>query len=246
MNIQIFEGDCLEVIPTLVAGSVDMVLCDLPYGTTSCKWDAVIPFDALWPQYRRVVKKNAAMVFTSSQPFTTKLIASNYDDFRYCWVWEKEQGINFLFSKKQPMKVHEDVPVFYIAQPTYNPQMTKGAPYISGDGCTGETLKGYAKKVVTKNEGWRFPRTVQKFKRETGLHPTQKPLALMEYLVRTYSNEGDTVLDSCMGSGTTGVACVKAGRNFIGVELDPKYFAVAKKRIEGEQNANSLFSSLAS
>src|SRR5208282_2846852 len=198
--IQLYNGDCLTVLPSLPNGSVDMILVDLPYGTTACKWDSIIPLDLLWAEYRRVCKPNAAMVFTASQPFTTKLISSNMDEFRYCWVWEKEQGINFLFSKKQPMKVHEDVCVFYIAQPTNNPQITKGAPYMSGDGCTGETLKGYAKKVVTKNEGWRFPRTVQKFKRDTGLHPTQKPLGLMEYLVRTYSNKGDTVLDSCMGS----------------------------------------------
>jgi site-specific DNA-methyltransferase (adenine-specific) len=236
----LLNGDCLALLPTLAAGSIDLILVDLPYGTTACKWDAVIPFAPLWSQYRRVAKKNAAMVFTSSQPFTTQLIASNIGEFRYCWVWEKEQGINFLFSKKQPMKVHEDVPVFYAAQPTYNPQMTKGTPYISGDGCTGETLKGFAKKVITRNEGLRFPRTVQKFNRETGLHPTQKPLALMEYLVRTYSNEGETVLDNCMGSGTTGVACAKTGRKFVGIELDPTYFEIAKKRIEEAEHEYSL------
>jgi len=232
LDFQLFEGDCLEIMKQIPAASVDMILCDLPYGTTACKWDATIPFAPLWEQYHRTAKESAAIVLHASQPFTTKMIASNYEDFRYCWVWEKEQGINFLFSKKQPMKVHEDICVFYRKQPTYNPQMTKGTPYVSGDGCSGETLKGYAKKVITTNEGLRFPRTIQKFNRETGLHPTQKPLALAEYLVRTYTNEGDLVLDNTMGSGTTGIACVKTGRRFAGIESDAKYFLLAKERIE--------------
>jgi site-specific DNA-methyltransferase (adenine-specific) len=231
--IQLFNGDCLEKLKEVADGIVDMVFVDLPYGTTACKWDTIIPFEPLWAQLRRVAKKTAAMVFTSTQPFTTKLVASNYEDFRYCWVWEKEQGINFLFAKRQPMKVHEDVAIFYAAQPTYNPQMTEGTPYVSGDGQTGETHKGFAKKVITTNTGLRYPRTVQKFNRETGLHPTQKPLPLVEYFVRTYSNENDVVLDCCMGCGTTGVACVRTGRQFVGIELDPIYFEAAKKRIEG-------------
>jgi site-specific DNA-methyltransferase (adenine-specific) len=167
---------------------------------------------------------------TASQPFTTHLIYSNLSAYRYNWVWEKEQGVNFLQAKKQPMKVHEDICVFYRKQPTYNPQMESGRPYISGKGNSGE-VTGSVKKVQTTNSGTRYPCSIIRRKRETGIHPTQKPVALMEYLIKTYTNEGDTVLDNCMGSGTTGVACVNTNRNFIGIEKDEKYFAVAEKRI---------------
>jgi site-specific DNA-methyltransferase (adenine-specific) len=211
-------------------GSVDMVLCDLPYGTTACAWDSVIRFEDLWREYRRIGKVNAAFVLTASQPFTTELIVSNMREFRYSWVWEKEQGVNFLLAKKQPLKVHEDVCVFYRAQPTYNPQMTAGKPYTSGKGNSGE-VTGSVEKVQTRNEGTRYPRSIQPFKRETGIHPTQKPVALLEYLIRTYTNEGDTVLDNTMGSGSTGVAAVNTGRSFVGIERDPTYFDIAQKRI---------------
>jgi site-specific DNA-methyltransferase (adenine-specific) len=213
---------------------IDLILCDLPYGTTACSWDSVIPFEELWEQYRRIAKPNAAFVLTASQPFTTSLIASNMREFRYTWVWEKEQGVNFLLAKKQPMKVHEDVCVFYRSQPTYNPQMTTGKPYISGKGDSGE-VTGSVTKVQTKNDGTRYPRSIQAVKRETGMHPTQKPVALMEYLVKTYTNEGDKVLDNCMGSGTTGVACANTGRHFIGMEMDEKYFSIASDRIKAAQ-----------
>ena len=237
--MQLFEGDCLEVMKQLPEGSVDMVLCDLPYGTTACKWDSIIPLDLLWQQYHRLTNANhgasdasgAAMVFTASQPFTTKLISSNYEEFGYCWVWEKEQGVNFLSAKKLPMKVHEDVCVFYRKAPLYNPQMTVGKPYTSGKGNSGE-VTGSVTKIQTQNSGTRYPRSVIRINRETGLHPTQKPVALMEYLIRTYTNEGDTVLDNCMGSGTTGVACANTNRVFIGIEQDPKYFQIAKSRID--------------
>jgi hypothetical protein len=229
-NTKLLQGDCLELMKSLPSASADLILCDLPYGTTACAWDSVIPFDALWEQYRRIAKHNAPIVLTASQPFTTALIASNMREFRYTWVWEKEQGVNFLLAKKQPMKVHEDVCVFYRSQPTYNPQMTVGKPYVSGKGDSGE-VTGSVTKVQTKNEGTRYPRSIQAIKRETGLHPTQKPVALMEYLVRTYTNEGDTVLDNCMGSGTTGVACMNTGRRFIGMEMDAGYFATAQGRI---------------
>lgn len=238
-DLKLIHGDCLELMKEIPDASVDMILCDLPYGTTACAWDQIIPFDAMWEQYRRLTKKNAAITLTSSQPFTTSLIVSNMGEFRYTWVWEKEQGVNFLLSKKQPMKVHEDVCVFYRAQPTYNPQMTPGRPYISGKGDSGE-VTGNITKTKTKNEGSRYPRSIQAINRETGLHPTQKPVALMEYLIRTYTNEGDTVLDNCMGSGTTGVACVNTNRNFIGIEKDEKYFAIAQKRINEALAADLL------
>ncbi|HEV2557292.1 MAG TPA: site-specific DNA-methyltransferase [Microvirga sp.] len=238
--INLMLGDCLERMKEIPDGSVDLILCDLPYGTTACKWDAVIPFPDMWREYRRVAKHNAAFVLTASQPFTTWLIVSNPREFRYTWVWEKEQGVNFLLAKKQPMKVHEDVVVFYRAQPTYNPQMTAGKPYTSGKGNSGE-VTGSVEKVRTKNEGTRYPRSVQAIKRETGLHPTQKPVELMEYLIKTYSNEGETVLDNCMGSGTTGVACMNTGRHFIGIERDETYFAIAERRIREAQGTPSLF-----
>lgn len=229
-SFKLYLGDCLELMRDLPDNSVDLILCDLPYGTTACKWDSVIPFEPLWVEYRRIAKRNAAIVLTASQPFTTALITSNMREFKYCWVWEKEQGVNFLNAKKQPMKVHEDICVFYRTQPTYNPQMTGGKPYISGNGDSGE-VTGSVKKVQTKNGGTRYPRSVQAIKRETGMHPTQNPVALMEYMVRTYTNEGDLVLDNCMGSGTTGVACVNTGRRFIGMEMDPGYFKIAQGRI---------------
>lgn len=211
-------------------GSVDMVLADLPYGTTACKWDTIIPFAPLWEQYKRVCKKNAAIVLTASQPFTAKLIASNIEDFGYCWIWEKEQGVNFLSAKKQPMKVHEDICVFYRQQPNYYPQMVAGKPYLSGKGNSGEVTGGVI-KIQTKNEGTRYPRSIIKINRETGIHPTQKPIALMEYLIKTYTNQGETVLDNTMGSGTTGVACKNLGREFIGIEKDETYFKIAESRI---------------
>ena len=199
-------------------------------GTTACKWDSVIPFEPLWAEYERVIKDSGAIVLTASQPFTTVLANSNLRLFRYAWVWEKEQGVNFLMAKKQPLKVHEDILVFYKKQPTYNPQMTKGKPYISGKGDSGE-VTGRVKKIQTKNEGTRYPRSVIKFNREVGLHPTQKPVALFEYLIRTYTNEGEVVLDNCIGSGTTAVAAINTNRQFIGIEREAKYVEIANKRI---------------
>ena len=228
---KVTQGDCLEVMREIPDKSVDMILCDLPYGTTACKWDSVIPFEPLWEQYERVIKDHGAIVLTASQPFTTALANSNLRLFRYAWVWEKEQGVNFLMAKKQPLKVHEDILVFYKKQPTYNPQMTKGKPYISGKGDSGE-VTSRVKKIQTKNEGTRYPRSVIKFNREVGLHPTQKPVALFEYLIRTYTNEGEVVLDNCIGSGTTAVAAINTGRQFIGIEKEPKYVEIANKRIE--------------
>ena len=227
---QFLHGDCLELMRGLPSGSVDMVLCDLPYGTTACSWDSIIPFDALWEQYWRVCKPNAAIVLTASQPFTTALIASNMKDFRYSWVWEKEQGVNFLLAKKQPLKVHEDVCVFYKSLPTYNPQMTAGKPYVSGKGSSGE-VSGNVIKTQTVNTGERYPKSVLKVNRQTGFHPTQKPVALFEYLIRTYTNPGDLVLDNTAGSGTTAIAAENAGRKWICMERDPEYYAAAVGRV---------------
>jgi len=227
---EIIHGDCLEVMPQIPSGSIDMILCDLPYGTTACKWDTIIPFEPLWKQYERIIKDNGAIVLFASQPFTTALINSNIKLFRYSWVWEKEQGVNFLMAKKQPLKVHEDICVFSKKQTVYNPQMTEGKPYISGKGDSGE-VTGRVKKVQTKNNGTRYPRSVIWFKGETGLHPTQKPVELCEYLIKAYTNEGDTVLDNCIGSGTTVIACMNTNRNFIGIEKEKKYFDIAKERI---------------
>jgi site-specific DNA-methyltransferase (adenine-specific) len=211
-----------------------MILCDLPYGTTRCHWDSVIPFAPLWAEYKRIAKPNAAIVLTGSQPFTSALVMSNVKMFKYDWTWQKPKGTGHLNAKKMPMRDKEDVLVFYAAQCTYNPQMTAGKPYNAKSGKTSFDGYGADKRTGNKSSGPRYPKQVQAFpvvERDT-LHPTQKPVALMEYLIRTYTNEGETVLDNCMGSGTTGVACVTTGRKFIGIEQDAGYFAIAQERIQ--------------
>ena len=228
MTIKLYKGDCLELMNSITDGSIDMILCDLPYGTTACKWDTVIPFEPLWAHYKRVIKPNGAIVLFGSQPFTSALIMSNIKMFKYCWIWEKEQGVNFLMAKKAPMKVHEDICIF--GGNAYSPQMTTGKPYLSGKGNSGE-VTGNIKKIQTKNNGTRYPRSVIKINRETGIHPTQKPVALLEYLIKTYTNEGETILDNCMGSGSTGVAAKNLNRKFIGIEKDDNYFNIASERI---------------
>lgn len=317
-NTMLGQGDCLELMKTIPDGSVDMILTDPPYGTTACKWDSVIPLEPMWAELKRIIKPNGAIVLFGSEPFSSMLRCSNLKMFKYDWVWEKEQGVNFLCAKKHPLKVHEDIVVFYtdlggqrgaakeynpirnylknerklsgltakkikellgsrmgehyftngiqfcipsedsykklqstgcfslpyselkrwydelglnIKTPTYNPQMTIGAPYVSGGGDSGE-VTGSVQKIQTKNTGTRYPRSIQKFKRETGLHPTQKPAALLEYLIKTYTQENETVLDFTMGSGSTGVAAKNTNRKFIGIELDQNYFEIAKKRIQ--------------
>jgi DNA modification methylase len=231
----LLHDNCLNVLSSIPDASVDMVLCDLPYGTTACAWDFVIPMDALWAQYYRICKKNAAMVFTASQPFTTTLIASNLKDFRYEWIWEKPQGTNPMNSKIMPLKSHENVTVFYREKPTYNPQMWYSTPYggFKSDTSTIGEVYGSAKSQHRDNpDGSRYPKTVQKFKQEKGFHPTQKPVEMMEYFIKTYTDAGHTVLDNTMGSGTTGVAAIRLGRKFIGMEQEEKYFLIAKKRID--------------
>ena len=235
MNIELLNGDCLSLMSSIPDGSVDAIICDLPYGTTACKWDTVIPFDPLWAHYKRVIKPNGAIVLFGSQPFTSALVMSNPTWFKCCWVWEKHQGTNPICSKYQPMKCHEDVLIFARGTTTYNPIMTPGTPYGGFEGIKpiGELYgKGTRSKHRDNSAGNRFPRSVQYFRGDRGLHPTQKPVALLEYLIRTYTNEGETVLDNTMGSGTTGVACMNTGRNFIGIEKDVGYFEIARNRIE--------------
>lgn len=219
-------------MPTLAAGSVDLILCDLPYGTTQNKWDSAIPLERLWPQYWRVAKPNTAIVLTAAQPFTSALVISAPDAFRYDWTWRKQRGTGHLNAKKQPLRDKEDVLIFYRKQPTFNPQIRPGEPYVRPAGRM-STNYGKQVKTTTKNNSGRYPLTTIEFDIvQRGEHPTQKPVALMEYLIRTYTNEGDIVLDNCMGSGTTGAACKNTHRNFIGIERDPTYFEVARKRIE--------------
>ena len=240
--IDLYNADCLEHMATMADNSVDMVLTDPPYGTTACKWDSVIPFEPMWEQLKRVTKKSGAIVLTACQPFTSALVMSNPKMFRYDWVWKKNKVTGFLNSKKMPMRNKEDILVFYESLPTYNPQKTFGHKPVNNytkhtsDGATvGKTKLGIAGGGSTE----RFPTSIQEFdvvnqdgsSKEGKFHPTQKPVALMDYLIKTYTNEGDTVLDFTMGSGTTGVACKNLNRNFIGIELDKDYFNIAKDRI---------------
>jgi site-specific DNA-methyltransferase (adenine-specific) len=226
--MQLIHGECLTEMATLPAGSADLILCDLPYGTTACAWDAVIPFEPLWAQYRRIAKPNAAIVLTASQPFTTQLIASNFADFRYCWVWDKKIAGNPFLAKRQPMKRHEDVCVFSVKAHRYFPQMTTGKMRTKGGGHS----KLFDVALTSSVNDQYYPTSIVEFSNaQRGVHPTQKPVALMEYLIRTYTNPGDVVLDNCMGSGTTGVAAIQSGRRFIGIERDPGYFAICQKRI---------------
>lgn len=236
--MKLIQGDCLEVMKDIPDKNIDMILCDLPYGTTACKWDTIIPFEPLWGQYKRIIKDNGAIVLFGSEPFSTLLRYSNLKMYKYDWIWEKEQGANFMLCKYQPYKVHEIISVFSKKKHLYNPQMTEGKPYISGKGTSGDITNNVI-KIQTKNNGTRYPRSIQRFntdKAKDSFHPTQKPVALLEYLIKTYTNEGETVLDNCMGSGSTGVACKNTNRDFIGIELDENYFNIAKQRIEGVIN----------
>ena len=236
---KLYQGDCLEVMDKLIESGlkVDAIITDPPYGTTQNKWDSVISLDEMWNRINKLIKSNGAIVFTSQSIFTAKLILSNEKWFKYKLVWEKSKATNFLNAKKQPLRKHEDICVFYNKQPTYNPQMREGKPYDKGvrkDQLTGSY--GDFNPVHVKSEGKRYPTDVVYFKTAESegkvYHSTQKPVKLMEYLIKTYTNEGDLVLDFTMGSGSTGVACMNTNRNFIGIELDEKYFNIAKNRIE--------------
>ncbi len=235
---KIYNEDCLDGMKKIEDKSVDMILCDLPYGTTACKWDTIIPFDLLWEQYERVIKDNGAIVLTGSQPFTTKLINSNIKNFKYTWVWDKKNGSTALLAKIQPLRVHEDIVVFYKKKPTYNPQMTKGKPRkdFKSNVSNGEAFNNsVVSRKYDNSEGLYYPKSILEISnanQRNRIHPTQKPVALFEYLIKTYTNEGETVLDNCMGSGTTAIACINTNRNYIGFELDEEYHEVSLDRIK--------------
>jgi site-specific DNA-methyltransferase (adenine-specific) len=230
---KLMQGDCLDRLREVPDNSIDMALTDPPYGTTACKWDSVIPLDLMWEQLKRVIKPKGAIVMTASQPFTTTLIASNLKEFKYCWVWHKRVSANVGAARFQPMKTHEDVVVF---NGKYSPIMTEGKQRMRGGRAANGEANGSLPPVYYRSNQY-YPTSVLDIKSERGYHPTQKPVALMEYLIKTYTNKGDTVLDFTMGSGTTGVACVNTNRNFIGIELDEGYFNTAVERIN---NAKEL------
>ena len=239
MFVKLYKGDCLERMKEIPNDSVDMVLADLPYGTTNCKWDSILPLDKLWEHYNRVTKKNGAVVLTAAQPFTSVLISSNLKNFKYTWVWEKSKATGYLNAKRMPMRAHEDVCVFYRKPPLYNPQMWKSTPYNKGKAHRPTDVYGSQVATLVKNDtGLRYPRSVQYFKTAESEgkvhHPTQKPVSLMEYLIKTYTSEGGTVLDNVMGSGTTGIAAIKSKRNFIGIEKEEEYYNLSLDRIQSE------------
>jgi site-specific DNA-methyltransferase (adenine-specific) len=230
---EILLGDCLELMKDIPNGSIDMILCDLPYGTTACKWDVIIPFDKLWEQYHRIIKDNGAIVLTASQPFTSALVMSNVKNFKYCWTWDKITAKGHLTAKIRPMQQTEDVCIFSKNKINYNPQMIDRPlnKIEVGTECKrteimGGISNGYSKKYTQ----W-YPKTILRYKTERGLHPTQKPVALFEYLIKTYTNEGDLVLDNCAGSGTTAIACLNTNRQFIVMEKEQKYCDIILKRV---------------
>lgn len=246
-GIKLIKGDCLEIMKDIPDKSVDLILCDLPYGTTKCNWDTLIPFNPLWEQYNRIIKDNGAVALFGSEPFSSALRMSNIKNYRYDWIWKKERGTGHLLAKKKPLNDYENIMLFYKKQPTYNPQMRVGKPYKCKQGYTGQTytkLDGNdnqrfgpddrEKEIVTDNVGLRYPLRVIEFNKDRDkLHENQKPVALLEYIIKTYTNEGETALDNTMGSGSTGIACLKTNRNFIGIEQDDKYFEIAYNRING-------------
>lgn len=242
--INLIKGDCLVEMQNIPDKSIDMICCDLPYGITACKWDTVIPFEPLWAQYKRVIKDNGAIVLFGSQPFTSALVMSNPKMFRYEWIWDKVNlYTGTLLANKYPLKRHENIILFCNGTPNYNKQMRIGQPYsmVRNSKGVGQHTNTKYKRVKTINNGEHNPCSILEIeggnKSEKGLHPTQKPVALFEYLIKTYTNEGDTVLDNTMGSGSTGVACKNTNRSFIGIEKDEAYFKIAEQRI----NARTLF-----
>ena len=233
----VHQGDCLELMRDIPDKSVDMILCDLPYGTTACKWDVVIPFDRLWEQYHRILKDNGAIVLFGTEPFSSMLRISNIKEYRYDIIWEKSRFTNFLFVKKQFGKIHENISIFYKKQPVYNPQMERGEPYFRAGTGKPKTKDLMDKPAIDNGKinasGERYPKSILRFPFHNvgNLHPTQKPVALFEYLIKTYTNEGDLVLDNCAGSGTTGIACKNLNRNYILIEKEPKYIDIINKRL---------------
>lgn len=247
--IELIHGDCLVEMAKIPDKSVDMVLCDLPYGTTACKWDVIIPFDKLWEQYRRIVKGNGAIVLFGSQPFTSMLVASNVRGFKFAWVWDKKFAANYALKRYQPQKIHEDIVVFTISgkPPIFNPQLTMRTVRIKHGA---NRSKGILRDLKFRPEyddkiyDTKQPESIIQISSRSekrGLHPTQKPVALLEYLIKTYSNEGDTILDNTMGSGSTMVACVNTRRNGIGIELDDNYFKISVERVKQAKALLRLF-----
>lgn len=236
MEYTLVNDDCLKDLLTIPAGSIDMIFADLPYGTTYAKWDSIIPMNILWPLYGKIIKDNGAIVLTASQPFTSMLISSKPEWFRCEWIWNKENPTNFANANRQPLKQHEEVLVFGKNSTVYYPQKTLGKPnHIQGKSTKNiSETRLISDRVEDDLSGLKFPKsilTIPKHSSQCGNHPTEKPVALMEYFIKTYSLEGETVLDNCMGSGSTGVACVNLNRNFIGIEKEVKYFEIAKNRI---------------
>ena len=235
-NYQLMFGDCLERMKEIPSGSVDLILTDPPFQSTACSWDSMIPFEPMWSELKRIIKPNGAIVLFGAEPFSSLLRCSNIKNFKYDWVWEKSKATGFLNSKKQPLRAHEIISVFYNKPPTYNPQMVEGLPYNKGvrKEQTDDDVYSSFEQVEVKSEGFRYPRSVQYFKTaesEGGFHKTQKPVALLEYLIKTYTNEGDTVLDFTAGSFSTGVASLNTNRKFIGIEMEEKYFNIGVNRM---------------
>jgi site-specific DNA-methyltransferase (adenine-specific) len=255
--IQLYKGDCLEVMKSIADKSIDAIITDPPYGTTACKWDSVIPFDLMWEQLNRIIKDNGAIVLFGSEPFSSALRMSNIKNYKYDWIWEKNIPTNFWMAKKMPMRIYEKISIFYEKQPTYNPIKEKRSEKSKDrlkykhivNNKTKETIYGDIERIYeSKDKEMRVPTDIIKINMErkntgeAGKHPTQKPVALMEYLIKTYTNKNETVLDFTMGSGSTGVACINTKRNFIGIEMDDKYFEIAEKRIkEAQINTIDLF-----
>lgn len=234
---KIYNMDCIDGMKLIDDNSIDMVLCDLPYGTTQNKWDSIIPLDKLWEQYERIIKDNGVIILTAQTPFDKVLGYSNLKLLKYEWIWEKSKPTGYLNARKMPMKAHENILIFYKKLPIYNPQMTEGKPYKNNHkpGDTGRNYGENKKEYSYDNKGTRFPKSIigfESIKTNQQLHPTQKPVELFEYLIKTYTNQNDVVLDNCIGSGTTAVACINTNRRFIGFELDTTYCVLANKRIQ--------------
>ena len=241
---EVHQGDCLELMKLIPDKSIDAIISDPPYGTTACKWDTIIPFEPLWEQYKRIIKDNGAIVLTASQPFTSALVMSNIKMFKYCWYWDKEVGSGSLLAKIQPLRSIEDICVFYKKQSIYNPQMEKRdkKKFRPLPKKNASEIYNINPKIIDYNNGeYIYPKNkitingkAKELNSKYKIHPTQKPVALFEYLIKTYTNEGDLVLDNCAGSGTTGVACKKTGRNYILIEISEKYCKIAEERLRQE------------
>lgn len=246
LNInKVYLGDCLEIMKDIDDKSIDMILCDLPYGTTACSWDTIIPFEALWCQYKRITKDNSAIALTASQPFTSVLVMSNIDMFKHEWIWEKQKASNFMSFKYQPAKYHENIVVFGKSKIKYNPIKWKIAEEkrdkrktINNPITNKDCHLGEIKRIRNKDDGTRYPKSILKINKSINknVHPTQKPVELFEYLIKTYTNKGDLILDNCAGSGTTGIACRNTGRNFILIEKEKKYYDIIQERLKGKDD----------